>query len=328
MYNPPFKITNKMLNLVSKISENVEKINFQINQETKVHLRRNSKIKSIHSSLKIEANSLSLNQINDVINGKLVIGDRREIQEVKNAYEAYNKLSDINPYKINDLNEIHLIMTKHLIEQAGKFRNSEVGVFEGDRCIFMAPSHTNVSRLMNDLFKWLNKEKDNIHPLILSSIFHYEFVFIHPYADGNGRMARLWHTAILCKWKPIFEFIPIESEIEKYQNEYYKAISKCHVNGNSNVFIEFMLTQINMALENIINSNVVNNYLSEYELRLLNCMEFNTPYTLIKLMEMLNLKSKETFRKNYLHPLMEKGIVEMTIPDKPKSKNQRYIRNN
>ena len=148
---------------------------------------------------------------------------------------------------------IHGIMTKYIVEESGDFRSGEEGVFNGEECIFMAPPARFVPQLMNELFGWMKKEKDQMHPLILSSVFHYEFVFIHPFTDGNGRMARLWHTAILAKWNPIFEYIPIESQIEKFQDDYYDAIAKCHVEGESTVFIEFMLTQIDNILEELLN---------------------------------------------------------------------------
>jgi len=295
--------------------------------ESKPYLRRNNKIRSIHSSLRIEANSLTLGQVRDVIDGHLVLGKQKEIQEVKNAYEAYKQIGKISPYSIKDLNALHAVMTKYLVTESGVFRRGEEGVFNGDQCIFMAPPAQFVPELMAQLFDWMNKEKDNVHPLIMSAVFHYEFVFIHPYSDGNGRMARLWHTALLSEWKPVFEFIPIESQIEKFQDGYYDAIAKCHTNGNSNIFIEFILEQIDSILDEIINQLKTNTeMLSPYVNKMLKVMEYGIPYTAIQIMEMLNLKSKETFRKNYMNPALEIGIVKMTIPDKPNSKNQRYIK--
>ena len=252
-YKPPFTITNSILSHVASVSEKVGRITVMSNMENKPHLRRNNRIKSIHSSLKIEANSLSLSQVRDVINGKVVLGEQKEIQEVKNAYNAYEKIAGINPYSIKDLKNFHGIMTKYIVEESGDFRRGEEGVFNGEQCIFMAPPAQFVPQLMNELFDWMKEVKDQMHPLILSSVFHYEFVFIHPFTDGNGRMARLWHTAILAKWNPIFEYIPIESQIEKFQDDYYDAIAKCHVEGESTVFIEFMLTQIDNTLAELLN---------------------------------------------------------------------------
>ena len=184
-----------------------------------------------------------------------------------------------------------------------------------------------VPQLMDDLFKWMKEAKDIVHPLILSSVFHYEFVFIHPFSDGNGRMARLWHTAILSKWKPIFEYIPIESQIEKFQDEYYDVIAKCHVDGASTVFIEFMLSQIDKILDDVsVQISEDHEQLSEYIKKLLEVMEYDIPYTSKALMEKLGLKSKEGFRRKYLRPAVDMNLICMTIPEKPNSRNQRYLK--
>lgn len=326
-YQPPYTITNQMLSYVASISEKIGRITLISNMEKKPHLRKNNRIKSIHSSLRIEANSLTLNQVRDVINGKIVLGEQREIQEVKNAYCAYGKIAEINPYSIRDLKKYHGIMTKYLEEQSGDFRRGEEGVFHGDECIFMAPPAQYVPQLMEELFAWMKEVAREIHPLILSSIFHYEFVFIHPFSDGNGRMARLWHTAILYRWKPIFEYIPIESQIEKFQDDYYEAIAKCHVAGESTLFIEFMLAQVDKILDEItVQVDEDNEQLTEYIKKLLGVMEYDVPYTSNTLMEKLGLKSREGFRKNYLRPALDLQMIEMTIPDKPNSRNQRYRR--
>ena len=326
-YKPPFTITNEILTYVSSISEKVGRISAISNLESKPHLRRNNRIKSIHSSLKIEANSLSLGQVRDVINGKMVLGEQKEIQEVKNAYAAYERFSEIQPFSIKSIKLFHGIMTKYVVEESGDFRRGEEGVFNGDECIFVAPPAQFVPQLMDDLFTWMKEEKNNVHPLIMSSVFHYEFIFIHPFADGNGRMARLWHTAMLAKWKPVFEYIPIESQIEKFQNEYYEAIARCHVEGESTLFIEFMLSQIDKILDDVsAQVSADNEQLSEYLKKLLDVMEYDVPYTSNTLMDKLGLKSKEGFRRNYLRPAIDMNLIRMTIPEKPNSRNQRYVR--
>ena len=326
-YKQPFAITNEILAYVSSISEKVGRISAISNLESKPHLRRNNRIKSIHSSLKIEANSLTLGQVRDVINGKMVLGEQKEIQEVKNAYAAYERFSEIQPFSIKSLKVFHGVMTKYVVEESGDFRRGEEGVFNGDECIFMAPPAQFVPQLMDDLFTWMKEEKNNVHPLIMSSVFHYEFVFIHPFADGNGRMARLWHTAMLAQWKPVFEYIPIESQIEKFQNEYYEAIARCHVEGEATLFIEFMLSQIDKILDDVsAQVSEDNEQLSEYLKRLLEVMEYDVPYTSNTLMDKLGLKSKEGFRRNYLRPAIDMNLIRMTIPDKPNSRNQRYVR--
>lgn len=327
MYEPPFTITNRIVSYVASISEKIGRITLLSDMEAKPHLRKNNRIKSIHSSLKIEANSLSLNQVRDVINGKLVLGEQKEIQEVKNAYDAYEKILDLDPYSIDDLKKFHGIMTRYIVEESGDFRRGEEGVFNGEQCIFMAPPAQYVPQLMNELFGWMREAQTKVHPLVLSSVFHYEFVFIHPFSDGNGRMARLWHTAILSKWKPIFEYIPIESQVEKFQEDYYDAIARCHVEGESTFFIEFMLSQIDKILDEL-SVQISDDYqqIPESVQKLLAVMEYDISYTGNALMEKLGLKSREGFRRNYLRPAMEMHLIHMTIPDKPNSRNQRYIK--
>ena len=324
-YKPPFTITNEILSYVSSVSEKIGRITAVSNLAAKPHLRKNNRIKSIHSSLKIEANSLTFGQVRDVINGKTVLCEQKEIQEVKNAYAAYERFSEIDPYNIQHLKQFHGIMTKYLVEESGDFRSGEEGVFNGDQCIFMAPPARLVPQLMDELFSWMNAARSEVHPLILSSVFHYELVFIHPFSDGNGRMARLWHTAILAKWKPVFEYIPIESQIEKFQDEYYEAIAKCHAAGESTIFIEFLLSQTDKILDEVsVQISEENEGLSEAVKRLLEVMEYDIPYTSKALMEKLQLKSREGFRRNYLCPAIKLRLIRMTIPDKPNSRNQRY----
>ena len=326
-YVPPYTISNRMLELVADISEKVGRISSHKELESKPHLRRNNRILSIHSSLKIEANSLSLSEVREVINGQMVLGDQKEIQEVKNAYEAYKKIPEIDPSSISELKKIHGIMTYRTVNESGVFRKGEEGVFSGDQCIFVAPPPHMVEELIKDLLSWVKENEGVVHPLIMAAVFHYEFVFIHPFADGNGRMARLWHTVILYRWRNIFEYIPLESQIERFQTEYYDAIAKCHVNGNSDVFIEFMLDMINQILDKVlIQMKRADADISEYVKRMLHVMEFDVPYTSNAIMEALGLKSKETLRKNYINPALELGLIRMTIPDKPNSKNQRYVK--
>lgn len=327
-YIPPFEISNEMLKKVSDIMEKVGKLDSYANLDKTPYLRKQTKINSIHSSLAIENNKLSLNQVKDVINGKLVIGEQKDIQEVKNAYKAYEMLKDINPYSIEELKRVHGVMTFLTVENSGEFRNGPEGVFDGDNCIFVCPPEEMVNPLMNDLFEWLNTNKDIIHPLILSSIFHYEFVFIHPFSDGNGRMIRLWQNSILYQWKDIFEYLPIESKIHKYQDEYYKSIATCHKNGNSNVFIEFILKMIDETLDEAISTSALPITNGSINInKLLDIMELGKPMTANEIMEKLGIKSKETLRSQYLDPAIKQGLVNLTIPDKPTSKNQMYYKN-
>ena len=310
-YVPPFQITEEITNLTIEIGQYVGSITAFEELHPNPVLRRENRIRSIHSSLKIEANSLSLREVRDVIDGRIVFGDQKEIQEVKNAFKAYELIETIDPTSIDDLKSVHGIMTYRTVEESGCFRKGDEGVFDGDKCIFV----------------WVKQNKGKVHPLIMAAVFHYEFVFIHPFADGNGRMARLWHTVILYKWRNVFAYIPLESQIERFQQAYYDAIAQCHVNGNSNVFIEFMLEMINQVLDEVIAQvQQLDAALSQYVKRLLDCMEFGVPYTAREIMKALGLRSRETFRKNYLNPAMSLGLVCMTLPDKPNSRNQRYVK--
>lgn len=216
-------------------------------------------------------------------------------------------------------------MMKGLIDGAGALRTKSVGVIsENGKVIHVAPPHNMVSVLMSQLFDWLRISKT--HMLIRSSVFHYEFEFIHPFADGNGRMGRFWQTALLASWKPIFEWIPIESIIKDNQDEYYRAIGLSTAEGKSNRFILFMLSVIKKAIENIVNDSLSHyNHISSQVGALLSVIE-SYPMTALELMEKLGLKSRVSFRKNYLQPALEAGLIGMTEPDKPTSRNQRYFK--
>ena len=326
-YIPPFSITNTMLTLVAEIAEKTGRITSFRSFETKPYLRRNNRIRSIHSSLAIEANSLSLDEVKNVINGRTVIGPEKEIQEVKNAYQAYDLLGQFDPYSLRDLQKLHGIMTYLTVQESGVFRTHNEGVFNGDICIFMAPPPQFVPAQMQSLFAWMRDAKEIVHPLILSSVFHYEFVFIHPFSDGNGRVARLWQTALLAEWNPVFQYLPLESRIHEFQDGYYDAIARCHSEGSSNTFIEFMLDKINLTLDWALDQvSEKDAYLSEAVQKLIEIMEYDVPYTATQLMKQLGLKSKDNFRKLYLLPALEKGLIIMGIPDKPTSRNQTYIR--
>ena len=327
-YIPPFDITNIMLDRISSIMKKIGKLDNYKDLNKMPVLRRNNRIRSIHSSLAIEANSLSFDQVKDIIDGKKVIGPQDEIQEVKNAYEAYKLIKIVNQYSIKDLKKVHGVMTYLTVDESGEFRKGNEGVFdENGNCIHVCPPPEQVDELMKQLFKWMKDNKGIVHPLILSSVFHYEFVFIHPFKDGNGRTARLWQNVILSNWEEIFEYVPIESQIKKYQEEYYSAIANCDHNGNSTEFIEFMLKMIDETLEDLMESTSVQaNHVSSYVNKLLDVMESGVAMTTSELMEKLKMKSRISFRDNYLNPALENGLIKMTNPDKPTSKNQMYYK--
>lgn len=324
-YIPPYEITDEMLELVSEIMENLGKLSGVNELEKLPRLRRVSRIKSIHSSLAIENNTLSIEQVTDVINGKRVLAPQKDIEEVHNAFNAYEKLSEINPYSIDDLLKIHGIMMNGLVKEAGRLRSGQVGVYNQDgKVVHLAPPADFVPQQLGQLFDWVKNSNANM--LIKSSVFHYEFEFIHPFNDGNGRTGRLWQTALLASWKPIFAWIPIESIIKDNQEDYYNAITLSTSQGKSNIFIEFMLDVINKAIKDIITDtrnhyNHINNQITE----IMKVIE-SYPQSATELMEKLNLKSRLGFRKNYLQPALDAGLIGMTEPDKPTSKNQKYFK--
>ena len=324
-YIPPYEITDEMLELVSEIMENLGKLSGVNELEKLPRLRRVNRIKSIHSSLAIENNTLSIEQVTDVIDGKRVLGTKEDIVAVQNANLAYKELENINPYSIDDLLRIHEIMMNGLVSEAGKIRTGQVGVYnEHGKVVHLAPPAEFVPEQLRQLFDWIRTSPANM--LIKSSVFHYEFEFIHPFRDGNGRMGRLWQTALLASWKPIFSWIPIESIIKDNQEEYYNAITLSTSQAKSNIFILFMLDVINKAIEDIITDtrnhyNHINNQITE----LMKVIE-SYPQSATELMQKLNLKSRIGFRKNYLQPALDAGLIGMTDPDKPTSKNQKYFR--
>ena len=225
-YTPPYTITDEILNLVSDITEILTKLTIDDKMNYNPRFRRDNRVKTIHASLAIENNSLSIEQVTDIIAGKRVLGPQNEICEVKNAFEAYEHLLELNPYLIKDMLKAHKMLMHDLTKEAGTFRQGGVGVFAGDRLVHMAPPAERVPQLIKELIDWLKNDK--VHPLIKSCVFHYEFEFIHPFADGNGRMGRMWHTLILYKWKPIFGWLPIETIIRECQEEYYNALGRAY----------------------------------------------------------------------------------------------------
>lgn len=242
LYIPPYKITPKIINLVSNISEAVGSFYGQ----EKLRLRRINRIKTIQGSLAIEGNTLTLDQVTAVLDGKLVIAPLSEVQEISNAIKAYDLLDNLDPNSLDDLLKAHYTMEMGLIDDAGMFRSGGVGVASGDDIIHYAPPAELVPKLMKDLFKWLSESEE--HPLIKSCVFHYEFEFIHPFSDGNGRTGRLWQTLILSSWRSVFKNIPIESIIYKYHKEYYRAIAISGGEDGCTPFIEFILGVINETL--------------------------------------------------------------------------------
>ena len=246
-YQPPFTISSRAVSLVAEISALVERYVIRLEQRDALKLRRANRIKTIHSSLAIEGNTLSLKQVTDILDGKRVIAPLREIQEVKNAIATYDLAPTLDPFSVKDLLKAHGTMMAALVDGAGNFRTGGVGVFAGEQVIHVAPPAGQVPQLVANLFDWLRNSKD--HLLIRSCVFHYEFEFIHPFADGNGRTGRLWQSLILAKLNPVFLHLPVETMVHDNQNGYYQAINDSTAKSDSCIFIDFMLERILDALK-------------------------------------------------------------------------------
>lgn len=328
-YKPPFHMTDKMTSLIAEISEQVGRITVLQEGTISPHLRRENRIRTIHSSLAIEHNSLSLEQVTAILDGKRVLGNPNEIKEVQNAYEAYELMLRLNPASVDDLLKAHKLMMNGLVSENGRFRSGGVGVFDGEVLIHMAPPVEFVPEHIQNLFAWY--QKSELHPLIKSAIFHYEFEFIHPFADGNGRMGRMWHSLLLGKWKEMFFWLPIEELIQSRQKEYYDALGAADKQADSAGFVELMLEIIRDSLTEITvvgrstdqDSDQVTVQDKMPVERILSALSDET-LSATELMERLGLSHRPTFRKNYLNPASEQKLIERTIPDKPNSKNQKY----
>ena len=251
---PPFEITNQMIDYVAEIAELVGKLSAVSSLSANPTLRRSNRIRTIHGSLAIEQNTLSLEQVTAVLNGKQVLAPPKDIAEVKNAYEIYERLDELNPYSVDDLLTAHGIMTRGLVEESGVFRSRPVGVVDSEgHVLHFGTLPQYVPDLVMELLDWVKTSE--VHMLIRSCVFHYELELIHPFADGNGRVGRLWHTLLLSKWNPAFAWLPVESIIHDRQQEYYAAINASNDAGESTVFIEFMLSAIKASLMDVISAS-------------------------------------------------------------------------
>jgi len=252
---PPYQITTRILQLISSVSEKIGEINAAYLFKPPAELRKKNRIKTIQSSLEIEGNSLSLDQVTAILDNKKIIAPEKDILEVKNAIKAYENIDNYNPASLTSFCKAHGILMNGLIENAGKIRTKSAGILKGSIVTHIAPPGDLVKSLVKELFNYLKNDKDL--PVIKSCVFHYEIEFIHPFMDGNGRMGRLWQTVILKQYSPVFEFLPIESLIKKRQSEYYRILGESDNKGDSTGFIEFMLQIINESLEELLtNQNV------------------------------------------------------------------------
>ena len=251
---PPFEITNAIIGYVAEIAELTGKLSSTNKFSANPMLRRTNRIRTIHGSLAIEQNTLTLEQVTAVLNGKQVLAPPKDIAEVKNAYEIYERLEELDPYSVDDLLTAHSIMTRGLVDESGVFRSKLVGVVDQEgHVLHFGTLPQYVPDLVMELLDWV--KSSDVHMLIRSCVFHYEFELIHPFADGNGRVGRLWHTLLLSKWNPAFAWLPVESIIHDRQQEYYEAINASNDAGESTVFIEFMLSAIKASLIDALNTS-------------------------------------------------------------------------
>jgi Fic family protein len=307
-YTPPFTLTDEMMSLVAEIAEIVGKISATAAHLPQPHLRKENRIKTIQSSLAIENNSLTIEQVTAIIEGKRVLGAPNEIQEVRNAIDAYELLLELNPFEEKDLLRAHQLMMTDLVRENGRYRSGGVGIFNGEQCVHMAPPAMRVPILMEDLLQWVRTTKT--HPLISSCVFHYEFEFIHPFADGNGCMGRMWQTLLLMQWNPIFAWIPVETLVKEHQKDYYDAIAQSDREASSTPFIIFMLRCLLQSIQEMVESNLKSNPKGNPKSseKILDAMCANPQLTIKDLQEVTGLS--ESGVKKIIRSLRADGVIE------------------
>lgn len=335
-YQPPFQITPTILSQVAEISEQLGRWSANLgegDEDLSPQLRRGNRIRTIQASLAIEHNSLTVEQVKAVLEGKRVLGLPREIQEVRNAFAAYEQLPHWQPHNPKHVLVAHGLLMQGLVDDAGRWRHSGVGIYQDQKLVHMAPSASQVQRLMSDLLAWL--KQSTVHPLVASCVFHYEFEFIHPFSDGNGRMGRLWQTLILSQWKPALAYLPVETVIRNQQTKYNAALSAADQASHVTGFVEFMLQALLAAMQEVVlaapdndspapSRHQVGTKLKLTLDQLLVFEQIEGEMSLVDLMALLNRKDRTKFRQQVLTPLIDLGLVEATIPDKPTSSRQKY----
>lgn len=309
---PPFIITNHILNLMVEISHIIGRLQFQY--ERNLHLRKENRIRSIQSSLAIENNSLTIEQVTDIINGKRVLGSPKEIREVKNAYDAYEEILNYNPYSINDFLKAHGLLTEGIVGRAGGFRHKDVGIFAADGTLLhMGARPQFVPDLMEKLFAWA--ESDDTPMLVKSAVVHYEIEMIHPFEDGNGRIGRLWQSVMLSRWNPLFAWIPVETMVYSNQPGYYRVLAEADKANDSTVFVEFMLDMVLQTLKTYTFDSIsdmagvkISEKARQAYLLIRRYLEENTEISNSRAQQLTG-KSAATVRK-YLVELTEAGLLE------------------
>lgn len=321
-YQPPFTLTPCLVTAVAEISGLIERWAARGGDALSPRLRRENRIRTIHASLAIENNTLSLGQVTAVLEGRRVRGLPREIREVRNAFAAYEQMEAWSPGSPKDLLAAHGVMMRGLADDAGRYRRGGAGIDRREMLVHMAPPTDRVEFQVADLLGWLGAT--DLHPLLAGAVFHYELEFIHPFSDGNGRMGRLWQTLILSRWQPPLAWLPVESVIRDRQEAYYEALARSDREANATAIAEYILQALLEAAREMIASDQVSDYVSDQVRRLLHALGDGQEVSTGAIMAGLGLGHKPTFRKNYLRPAMELGLVVMTQPSSPRSPSQRY----
>ena len=334
---PPFRMTDEIVTLVAEIAERIGSLTATLGTERNLRLRRNERIRTIHGSLAIEQNVLTLEQVTAVLDGRPVIAPPKDIEEVRNAYEIYEYLDRLNPTDTEDLLKAHGVMMRGLIPDAGEFRTRPVGVVNERReIVHFGTLPDYVPSAVGELMAWLKDTR--VHPLVKGCVFHYEFELIHPFSDGNGRVGRLWHTLILSRWNPVFAWLPVESMIYRNQESYYRVINDCNDAADSTEFIAFMLNVILQTVREAVGTSAeqVSEQVSGQvrdkcgtsagqvgaDALLAFCA---MPRSREEMQEYCRIPSRKVFYRQFLQPLLQAGRLRMTLPDKPNSSRQKYV---
>ena len=320
-YTPPYTISNVILDLVGKISGIIAKYEVLEPKIVTPQLRKEYKIQTITGTLEIEGNTLGIEKVTAILEGKRVLGNVREIAEVKGAIQVYDNLNRFNPQKMSDLLLAHQMLMGDILTNAGAFRTKNVGVGGESGIVHIAPPHTQVNQLMVDLFNWL--KSTDTHPFIQSCVFHYELEFIHPFIDGNGRIGRLWQTLILHQNNAVFSSLPVESVIREHQQAYYDALEQSGKAGDSTQFIEFMLGILHQSIDDAIITDQATDQVTDQVRKLIQVIGSGW-ISRGELMDKLALSHRPTFRDNYLNPAIELRLVELQYPDTPRNPKQKY----
>ena len=321
-YRPPYAVTSAITRLVAEVAESLGRLDAGAGARAPL-LSRENRIRTVHASLAIENNTLSLEQMTAILDGKRVIGAPREIREVENAFAAYERLGSWDPASVADLLEAHRVLMEGLADDPGSFRRGGVGIARGPKLLHIAPPAQRVRSLVSELVDWLRATEE--HPLITSTVFHYELEFIHPFSDGNGRMGRLWQTAILSRWRPAMLGLPVETVIRDRREEYYRALAQADGQADATPFLEFSLGALREAIEEIAATDQATAQVTDQVRHLLVALG-EREASGAELMGRLGLSHRPTFQKNYLAPALSAGWVVRTEPDSPRSPTQRYRR--